>query len=100
MPELIFTTNPKVLIGNNPLIIFDKERHPEWNEGYTWSLDSSLRSEWQKNIYGLIWPEGGLTARDYQTFEWTKYNIYGLGETILRTETAAIIWWWLLQNNI
>jgi 16S rRNA U1498 N3-methylase RsmE len=47
----------------------------------------------------LIWPEGGLTFRDYQTFEWTKYDIYGLGETVLRTETASIIWWRLLKNN-
>ena len=27
MPELIFTTNPKELIGTNPLVIFDKQQN-------------------------------------------------------------------------
>ena len=99
VPKLIFTTNPKTLVGDSPLVIFDKECHPEWTEGYKWSLDSSLRSEWQKYVYGLIWPEGGLTPRDYQTFEWTNSSIYGLGETVLRTETAAIIGGRLLKND-
>jgi 16S rRNA U1498 N3-methylase RsmE len=75
------------LVGTNPLIIFDKQTEASHKK----------KSDY---IYGLIWPEGGLTARDYQTFEWTKYDIYGLGETVLRTETAAIIWGRVLKNNI
>jgi len=99
LPELIFTTKPKELVSTNPLVIFDKEHHSKENEGHMWSLDFLLRSEWQKHIYGLIWPEGGLTPKDYQTFAWTKYTIYGLGETVLRMETAAIVGWRLLKNN-
>ena len=34
VPELLFKTSPKALVGSNPLVIFDKERHPELNEGY------------------------------------------------------------------
>jgi len=45
---------------------------------------------------GVIGPEGGLTAKDYQLFE--PHEVVGLGETILRMETAAIIGWWKLQN--
>ena len=85
-PELLFTTKPKETIGTHPLVIFDKQTSE-------WKIQKS------DHIYGLIWPEGGLTLRDYQTFEWTKYDIYGLGETVLRTETASILWWRLLKNN-
>ena len=87
MPELLFTTSPKVLVGINPLVIFDKQTE-------------ASHKEKSDHIYGLIWPEGGLTIRDYQTFEWTKYDVYGLGDTVLRTETAAIIWGRILKNNI
>lgn len=86
MPELIFTTDPKTIIKDHPLVIFDKQTG-------TNKINAS------DHIYGLIWPEGGLTYRDYQGLEWTKYDIYGLGETVLRTETAAIIWGRLLKNN-
>ncbi|MCX6823650.1 MAG: RsmE family RNA methyltransferase [candidate division SR1 bacterium] len=86
VPKLIFTTSPKTLIGDTPLVIFDKKT----GEGTIQKSDQ---------IYGLVGPEGGLTPRDYQTFEGKKYDIYGLGDTILRTETAAIIGGWILKNN-
>lgn len=87
LPELLFTNNPKSLVADNLLVIFDKQTEISHKE----------KSD---HIYGLIWPEGGLTTRDYQTFEWTTHTIYTLGETILRTETAAIIWGRILKNNI
>ncbi len=86
VPELIFTTNPKALVGDTPLVIFDKHTGK-------WTIKKS------DYMYGLIWPEGGLTRKDYQTFTWTEYAIYGLGETVLRTETAAIVWWWIIKNG-
>ena len=86
VPELIFTTAPKTLVGKNSLVIFDKQTG-EWN---------SKKSD---HVYGLVWPEGGLTHRDYQTFEWTEYAVLGLGETVLRTETAAIVGGWLIKNG-
>jgi len=86
VPELIFTTNPKELIGTNPLVVFDKHT----------GTSNIQKSD---HIYGLIWPEGGLTPRDYQQFEASKPKILGLGETVLRTETAAIIWGRLLKND-
>ncbi len=86
MPELIFTTSPKTLVGENPLVIFDKQ-----------TGESSIKKS--DAIYGLIWPEGGLTPRDYQTFEWTKSTVYGLGETVLRMETAAIVWGWIVKRR-
>ncbi|MFA7298437.1 MAG: RsmE family RNA methyltransferase [Candidatus Absconditabacterales bacterium] len=86
MPELLFTTNPKELVGTNPLVVFDKQT-------------GTSKIQKSDHIYGLIGPEGGLTFRDYQTFEGTKYDTHGLGETVLRTETAAIIGGRLLKNN-
>lgn len=86
MPELLFTTSPKELVGTHPLVVFDKQT-------------GTSHIKISDHIYGLIGPEGWLTYRDYQCFEGTKYNIYGLGETVLRTETASIIWWRILKNN-
>jgi RsmE family RNA methyltransferase len=48
-------------------------------------------------VLGIIGPEGGLTEKDYQIF--SKYEGIGLGETVLRMETAAIIGGWMLKNS-
>ncbi len=39
----------------------------------------------------LIGPEGGFTIRELELFRNTRLDIYKVGETVLKTETAAII---------
>lgn len=94
LPKLNFAADITKYIQDTQVIIFDK---PVKN----WKLKIE---NWESNVQSLhtkvwvIWPEGGLTDKDYQIFEWSTYLIQWLGETILRTETAAIIGWWLLKN--
>jgi len=96
VPELIFTTTPKKIIGTNPLVVFDKTGAGCKEQGAkNWDLQPATCN----HKFWLIGPEGWLTDRDYQYFEWIPCDTYGLGETVLRTETAAIIGWRLLKNN-
>ncbi len=94
LPKVGFTTKPKEIVWSANLIIFDKGWNPE-----KWKNEEKPDRPLTLWLYWLIWPEGGFTYKDYQTFEGTKYDIYGLWETVLRTETAAIVWGWLIQNN-
>jgi len=86
IPELHFTNTPTESIGDTTLIIFDKSTTTE-------------KIKISDHTYGLIWPEGWLTPRDYQIFEKIPHTIYGLWETVLRMETAAIVGWRLLKNR-
>jgi len=49
------------------------------------------------NILWIIWPEWWLTQKDYQKI-WDNYTTKQLWETILRTETASIIAWWIIKS--
>ena len=50
-------------------------------------------------VTGVVGPEGGLTPRDYEVFAAYKPKIVGLGDTVLRMETAAIVGGWIIKNN-
>jgi len=50
-----------------------------------------------KNIF-LIGPEGGFSDRELKTFKEKQLEIYKIGETVLKTETAAIVVSGLLLN--
>lgn len=58
----------------------------------------------ENNIYWIIWPEWWLTKNDYKLFKniINTKSIFSksLWDTILRTETASIIWWWYLKNSL
>jgi 16S rRNA U1498 N3-methylase RsmE len=45
-----------------------------------------------------VGPEGGLTPKDYENF--LGAQVVGLGETVLRMETASIIGAWVLKNML
>jgi 16S rRNA (uracil1498-N3)-methyltransferase len=96
MPELIFTSNVAEYIENTTLIIFDKTgtRYEELG-----TRPVNLAPSPKSHITGIVGPEGGLTAKDYQQFEASKPQIVDLWTTVLRMETAAIVWWRLLKNN-
>lgn len=90
IPEISFATDIQEYINNKDIIIFDKKEQESSRE----NIEKS-----EKNSIGIIGPEWWLTNKDYQEFSTKKYQIIGLWTTILRMETAAIIWARLLKNN-
>jgi RsmE family RNA methyltransferase len=79
------------------LIVFDKtdKRHEKIDTEQTKLTPSS-----KSHITGIVGPEGGLTARDYENFAAYTPKVINLGETVLRMETAAIVGAWIIKNNI
>ncbi|MCX6825070.1 MAG: RsmE family RNA methyltransferase [candidate division SR1 bacterium] len=95
IPNLKFTTDITKYLQDTELVVFDKSGMS--NKGQKTKTESKIQDLSSK--IGLIGPEGGLTSKDYQIFEGTNYATYELGETVLRTETAAIIGGRLIKNN-
>lgn len=93
MPIITFMSNIKEALKDKTVIVFDK------TDAVTLSQAKSMCSL-HKMLVGLVGPEGGLTERDYGVLEWVKYEIRGLGDTMLRTETAAIVWGWIMRNGV
>jgi hypothetical protein len=58
-----------------------------------WGLD------WKLPILWVVWPEWWLSLNDYKNFP-TNYIVKSLWDSVLRMETAAIVWWWSLKNKI
>ncbi len=87
IPKISYSENfPKL---DWDLVIFDKNADPI----------SSGKLTLAENIYWLIWPEWWLWEQDYEKFKSLKYKIVELGSSVLRMETAAIVWWRLLKNQ-
>lgn len=100
MPTVTFVTNLKEKLQNCKMIVFDKMQTVTLSESKGMDVSySSLRSEWQETSFGLVGPEGGLTERDYEVLKWVKYEIRELGDTMMRTETAAIVGGWIIKNS-
>lgn len=97
IPTITFSSQIDEYIKNTTLIIFDKAdtRYEELGKNQT-NLAPSSKS----HITGIVGPEGGLTEKDYTIFAAYTPKIVGLGETVLRMETAAIVWGRILQNNM
>lgn len=87
MPKIQFITDLKELCKKYQLCIFDLKEN---SNGKVKNID--------KPLLWVIGPEGGLTDKDYEQFgnEWCGIN---LGEQVLRMETAAIIWSWLIKQG-
>ena len=88
IPQIRFIDNLNQIRLNWELIVFDKK------DSAKFKLDSDL-NKWN---YGLVWPEWWLTQKDYGNLKSFDYKIQGLWETILRTETASILAWWIVKN--
>ncbi len=86
IPELFFTKDLNDITSKHQLVIFDK-----W-----WDAKTFPKSD---KIYGMIGPEGGFTSRDLTYIEKYAPITMQLGKTVLRMETAAIIWARLLKND-
>ena len=91
IPSLSFSKDIISLVKEKKVYVFDK-----------WGMNIIKENEEntifsEKELYGVVWPEGGLTKKDYQILE--KYEVLELGENILRMETAAIVGGWILRNS-
>jgi RsmE family RNA methyltransferase len=51
-----------------------------------------------EKLYWVIWPEWGFSEKDLKLFDNAK--IVDLWKNVLRMETASIVFWWLLKNNM
>ena len=94
VPHLGFATDIKQYLQDTDVVVFDKPEKKEQTKKQQGQV-AIVKS----HITGIIWPEWGFTDRDYDIFAGTTYDVYWLGETVLRTETAAIVWWRILKNN-
>ncbi len=89
IPTLTFTTDITKYLQNTEVIVFDKLETRDEEQG----------ERNKSHVTGIVGPEGGLTKKDYQQFEGANPTIMSLWETVLRMETAAIIWGWIVKNN-
>jgi len=89
LPQIIILQENeiKTFIQDKNILIFDASGKQ--------SLNSTLNKE---NLYWLVWPEGWFDAKDLDIINNKVIEKINLWENILRTETWAIVWWWLLKN--
>lgn len=111
LPKISFLTDIKNIIDkqDQEIIIFDKTEKesprpsPSEREISPSLKDLGALHGWKglgdEGKIAVVGPEGGLTPRDYDLFKNTKHLIHDLGDTVLRTETAAIIAWRLIKNT-
>lgn len=86
LPKIQFKKDISDIISiyENILVFNQSDKQIE----YWWIKDHTL---W------IIWPEWWFTSNDFQNFG-TNYQILSLWNNILRTETASIIAWRLINN--
>ena len=89
IPKIEIVKDIKQLHNNWNFVIFDLPK-----EGTVkWKLD------WKLPLLWVIWPEWWLSINDYKNFP-TNHTVKSLWDSVLRMETAAIIWWWSLKNIV
>lgn len=64
-----------------------------------WNCIKNLRSNSSslRPYLWIIWPEWWLSDVDYANFPENRM-LLSLWNTVLRMETAAIVWWWVVKN--
>lgn len=95
LPKIKFVDQLKELDKNYFCMVFDL---PQW----VWKVEDSSNNIFWNNLLWIVWPEWWLTQKDYKEikdFVWID-KIWNLWDSVLRTETACIIWAWFLKNNI
>jgi 16S rRNA U1498 N3-methylase RsmE len=75
-------------------MVFDKI-----SENIKFKTNNNLLNK-SKKIIWLIWPEWWLTEKDYKYLNDDVSKIISLWENILRMETASIIAWWIIKNDL
>lgn len=100
VPSLRTISSLQDMSASYILTVFDipqqeSEDIPEW-EHQPAALDMSSRDNM---LYcGLVWPEWWLSDKDYASLT-IPYTLKSLGTTVLRMETAAIIWAWSIVSS-
>lgn len=88
LPKIEFVKNIFPVLQNKKIIVFDMV-----DQKVIPSYDS------QANIIWIVWPEWWFTQKDYENF-WKNFDLISLGDTVLRMETASIVWAWSLRNSL
>lgn len=88
LPKIEFVNNIFPVLQNKKIIVFDMV-----DQKVIPSYDS------QANIIWIVWPEWWFTQKDYKNF-WKNFDLISLGDTVLRMETASIVWAWSLRNSL
>ena len=89
IPKIEVIWDIKTLQNKRDFVVFDLPKDDQNKEIIKWN-------------YPLLWvigPEWWLTENDYKNFS-TEYKVMSLWESVLRMETAAIIWWWYIKNYL
>ncbi len=59
-----------------------------------------LHTETSTTLAGFVWPEGWRSDRELAIFQTNRIPTIWLWDTVLRMESAAIIWWWkMIQRS-
>lgn len=85
LPNITFQDNISDIIKWKHIVVFDKSENNIVNN-----------QNFPKNTIWIIWPEWWLTQKDYENF-WDNIQIVSLWDTVLRTETASILAWWIIK---
>lgn len=71
--------------------------HQKWEEIQNYLIQQRSGESNDASIL-MVWPEGWRHADEENLFEKLHMKKISFGENILRTETAAIIWWRIVKN--
>lgn len=88
VPILKILQHPQELFDERSFVIFDLESSQKTFP----SQDSDIPLLW------VVGPEWGLTSKDYDQFP-KRNQIFSLWKSVLRMETAAIVWAWKIKNR-
>lgn len=89
LPTFLSIKNNELIktIWDWKIVVFDR-----W-----WEKNSNIENNtW---VYGLIGPEGWFEEKELNEIKKFIIKKIDISSNILRTETAAIIWWRILKNN-
>jgi RsmE family RNA methyltransferase len=89
IPKIEVIWDIKTLQNKRDFIIFDL---PKDNQ-------NKKIIKWNHPLLWVVGPEWWLTENDYKNFP-TENKVMSLWESVLRMETAAIIWWRYIKNYL
>lgn len=67
---------------------------------YQWWEQFDIKHMWdlQHIVSIIIWPEWWRDDSELELFQSSWSRLISIWSTVLRTETACIVWWWILKN--
>lgn len=89
--KLVQIENPIDFLTDKNVVVFD------FVDNDVSSKSNVLANE---TTIWIVWPEGHFGEKDYHLLKAVSYVSVSLWSTVLRTETAAIVWAWYLCNKL